>query len=95
MYYKKKRPKDQEKSNGGHKKGRTENNDGFDDDNYDYVIKPGEKWFDRYEIDSLIGKGSFGQVMFLIRYNHCTPSVFRLCGLWDIYTFPPKKNIAQ
>lgn len=67
MYYKKKRPKDQEKSNGGNKKGRTENNDGFDDDNYDYVIKPGEKWFDRYEIDSLIGKGSFGQVVFL--YN--------------------------
>lgn len=37
-------------------------NDGYDDDNYDYIIKNGEKWNDRYEIDSLIGKGSFGQV---------------------------------
>lgn len=25
-------------------------------------MKNGEKWMDRYEIDSLIGKGSFGQV---------------------------------
>lgn len=37
-------------------------NDGYDDENFDYVIKTGEKWFDRYEIESLIGKGSFGQV---------------------------------
>jgi hypothetical protein len=37
-------------------------NDGFDDDNHDYIIKNGEKFLDRYEIDSLIGKGSFGQV---------------------------------
>ncbi|PIK47282.1 putative dual specificity tyrosine-phosphorylation-regulated kinase 1A, partial [Apostichopus japonicus] len=37
-------------------------NDGYDDDNYDYIIKHGEKWMDRYEIHSLIGKGSFGQV---------------------------------
>ena len=38
------------------------NNDGYDDENFDYIIKPGERWHDRYEIDSLIGKGSFGQV---------------------------------
>lgn len=37
-------------------------NDGYDDENYDYIVKVGEKWFDRYEIESLIGKGSFGQV---------------------------------
>lgn len=37
-------------------------NDGYDDSNYDYIIKNGERWNDRYEIDSLIGKGSFGQV---------------------------------
>ena len=37
-------------------------NDGFDDDNHDYIVKHGEKWMDRYEIDTLIGKGSFGQV---------------------------------
>ena len=37
-------------------------NDGYDDQNCDYIVKSGEKWKDRYEIDSLIGKGSFGQV---------------------------------
>ena len=37
-------------------------NDGFDDKNNDYIIRNGEKWLGRYEIDSLIGKGSFGQV---------------------------------
>lgn len=45
-----------------HKKEKRLYNDGYDDDNYDYIIKNGEKWNDRYEIDSLIGKGSFGQV---------------------------------
>lgn len=43
-------------------------NDGYDDENFDYVIKTGEKWFDRYEIESLIGKGSFGQVKKIFFY---------------------------
>ncbi|XP_060560524.1 dual specificity tyrosine-phosphorylation-regulated kinase 1A-like isoform X4 [Ruditapes philippinarum] len=50
----------------GHKKGKVNvhaYNDGYDDANHDYIVNPGEKWMDRYEIDSLIGKGSFGQVV--------------------------------
>lgn len=64
MYYaKKKKRKELEKNEeGGHKKERRLYNDGYDDENFDYVIKTGEKWLDRYEIESLIGKGSFGQV---------------------------------
>lgn len=30
-------------------------NGGYDDDNHDYIVKHGEKFLDRYEIDSLIG----------------------------------------
>ncbi|TGZ75332.1 hypothetical protein CRM22_000438 [Opisthorchis felineus] len=33
------------------------------DANYDYIVRPGEMWMGRYLIQSLIGKGSFGQVM--------------------------------
>lgn len=40
---------------GLHKKERKLYNDGWDDDNHDYIIKNGEKFLDRYEIDSLIG----------------------------------------
>ena len=46
----------------GSKNQRLVINDGYDDENHDYIVKPGEKWQDRYEVDSLIGKGSFGQV---------------------------------
>jgi dual specificity tyrosine-phosphorylation-regulated kinase 1 len=45
------------------KKERRLFNEGYDDEYYDYIIKSGEKFQDRYEIDSLIGKGSFGQVV--------------------------------
>lgn len=44
------------------KKERLVLNDGFDDENNDYIISIGEQWMDRYEIQSVIGKGSFGQV---------------------------------
>ncbi|VDD83097.1 unnamed protein product [Mesocestoides corti] len=33
------------------------------DANFDYIVRPGEVWMNRYFMDSLIGKGSFGQVM--------------------------------
>ncbi len=42
----------------------------WDDDNHDYRIKPGERWMDRYEVDSLIGKGSFGQASGVVNYSN-------------------------
>lgn len=64
MYYTKKKRRAQQvpPEDSSTKKERKVYNDGYDDDNYDYIVKNGEKWLDRYEIDSLIGKGSFGQV---------------------------------
>lgn len=41
---------------------RTTNN-GWDDENYDYIITPGELFYGRYRIKERIGKGSFGQVV--------------------------------
>ncbi|KAM7399188.1 hypothetical protein PAMP_018474 [Pampus punctatissimus] len=65
VYYAKKKRRHQQGQgeDSSHKKERKVFNDGYDDDNYDYIVKNGEKWMDRYEIDSLIGKGSFGQVV--------------------------------
>lgn len=65
VYYAKKKRRHQQGQgdDSSHKKERKVYNDGYDDDNYDYIVKNGEKWMDRYEIDSLIGKGSFGQVI--------------------------------
>nr|CAB3240363.1 dual specificity tyrosine-phosphorylation-regulated kinase 1B [Phallusia mammillata] len=63
VYYAKKKRKQQvAQEDARPQKERKVFNDGYDDSNYDYIIKNGEKWNDRYEIDSLIGKGSFGQV---------------------------------
>lgn len=64
VYYAKKKRRHQQGQgeDSSNKKERKIYNDGYDDDNFDYIVKNGEKWMDRYEIDSLIGKGSFGQV---------------------------------
>ncbi|KAF7647727.1 hypothetical protein LDENG_00167800 [Lucifuga dentata] len=65
VYYAKKKQRHQQLQEQGfsHRKDRKLYNDGYDDENYDYIVRNGEKWMDRYEIDSLIGKGSFGQVV--------------------------------
>lgn len=71
VYYAKKKRRHQQGhcEDSSHKKEKKVFNDGYDDDNFDYIVKNGEKWMDRYEIDSLIGKGSFGQVWSLT-YGH-------------------------
>ncbi|KAK2165089.1 hypothetical protein LSH36_55g08046 [Paralvinella palmiformis] len=71
VYYRKKERKKKERTNRrsprlGARPGPKENslyNNGYDDESSDYIVKPGEKWLDRYVVDSLIGKGSFGQVV--------------------------------
>lgn len=42
---------------------RPKMNRGFDDENHDYIIRPRDVFANRYEIEYLIGKGSFGQVV--------------------------------
>lgn len=58
VYYakKKRRAQQSQGDDSSHKKERKLYNDGYDDENHDYIIKNGEKFLDRYEIDSLIGK---------------------------------------
>lgn len=93
VYYAKKKRRHQQGQgeDSSHKKERKVFNDGYDDDNYDYIVKNGEKWMDRYEIDSLIGKGSFGQVclcsnaimntFFKVFFSRCKGILFwLLCG---------------
>ena len=36
---------------------------GWDDENYDYIVKNGEVFNERYVVSSVIGTGSFGQVV--------------------------------
>lgn len=69
MYYAKKKRRALQQQQQQHvtdgvqkKEARYHHNEGYDDENHDYIVKPGELWMDRYHIDSLIGKGSFGQV---------------------------------
>jgi dual specificity tyrosine-phosphorylation-regulated kinase 1 len=44
-------------------KGQGAHNDGYDDENYDYIVTSGEMFYGRYVIKERIGKGSFGQVV--------------------------------
>ncbi|CBY34625.1 unnamed protein product [Oikopleura dioica] len=38
-------------------------NEGYDDERHDLIIREKEKWENRYEIECVLGKGSFGQVV--------------------------------
>ncbi|XP_063688797.1 dual specificity tyrosine-phosphorylation-regulated kinase 1A-like isoform X1 [Bolinopsis microptera] len=64
VYYQKKKRKHKSKGSEemNNKKEKCLYNDGYDDKHYDYIIKQGEIWNERYQIEGLIGKGSFGQV---------------------------------
>lgn len=64
MYYakKKRRAQQTQGEKTSHKKERKIFNDGYDDENRDYIITKGEKLLDRYEIIYGMGKGSFGLV---------------------------------
>lgn len=88
MYYAKKKRRHQQGQgeDSSHKKERKVFNDGYDDDNYDYIVKNGEKWMDRYEIDSLIGKGSFGQVL-NYTLHACTHTLFSTCNRENCLAF--------
>ena len=76
MYYKRKKSKQQQHKSiavpsTSRRESNNYNNDvnadavdtgGYDDENGDYIVKIGECWDHRYNVDSVIGKGSFGQV---------------------------------
>ena len=64
VYYAKKKRRAQQAppQDSSTKKEKKVLNHGYDDDNHDYIVRSGERWLERYEIDSLIGKGSYGQV---------------------------------
>lgn len=110
MYYAKKKRRHQQGQgeDSSHKKERKVFNDGYDDDNYDYIVKNGEKWMDRYEIDSLIGKGSFGQVkckdftsltcnmwMLTVTHNNAWNYQVSLCKVFEIIAFSPLSASLQ
>lgn len=63
--------------NGLNKKEKRNLNDGYDDENHDYIVRAGEVWLERYTIDCLIGKGSFGQVR-IPSSSSSSPIDFRL-----------------
>lgn len=70
VYYEKRKRRQQEKAetsasaSGGSKKERKGSiNNGYDDEHYDYIVKSGELFNERYEVSTVIGKGSFGQVV--------------------------------
>jgi len=69
VYYEKRKRRQEEKaatassSSSGKKERKGVINNGYDDDNYDYIVKNGELFNERYIVSTVIGKGSFGQVV--------------------------------
>lgn len=62
LYYERKARRQRKQSRTEPNRGGVHNN-GYDDQNYDYIIQPGEVFADRYVLKNRIGKGSFGQVV--------------------------------
>jgi len=64
VYYEnRKRPSARNSATASKKERKGHHNNGWDDENYDYIIKRGEHFADRYRVEQAIGKGSFGQVV--------------------------------
>ncbi|KAH7945363.1 hypothetical protein HPB49_010021 [Dermacentor silvarum] len=88
VYYakKKRRAQQTQGDDQSHKKERKLYNEGFDDDNHDYIIRNGERFLDRYEIDSLIGKGSFVKLKghFMWRNHLCLVFELLSYNLYDL-----------
>ena len=64
VYYEKRKRRQEERALQAGKKERKGNfNNGWDDENYDYIIRNGELFNERYVVSTIIGKGSFGQVV--------------------------------
>jgi len=69
VYYEKRKRRQEEKTSASSqatqssKQRKGSFNHGWDDENYDYVVKNGELFNERYTVSTVIGKGSFGQVV--------------------------------
>jgi len=70
VYYEKRKRRQDEKAAAAQSQAGTSKkerkgtvNNGWDDENFDYIVKSGEIFNDHYIVSNVIGKGSFGQVV--------------------------------
>ena len=63
VYYEEREARRAARAKEKNQKGQGTNNNGWDDDNYDYIVTQGELFYGKYRIKERIGKGSFGQVV--------------------------------